>query len=302
MQNITRPRKPVFALMMSLVLPGFGQLYNGEPNKAIWLFLGFALLSIPGVALVALYLPNGWMMPALIFSILLTLAIWLYGMIDAWRHARRQQDYVVQAWQTSGVYTLVFILCNVLAMPLLMGYVRAHQVESFRIPSTSMVPSVLQGDFIFADKRYNCPGCKQRVRRGDIAIFTYPDNRTLYYIKRIIGLPGDHVQVRGNEVWVNGQSLTVRTTDTPSGVQVTERDGSRQWQVIWAPVKQRPSETDMTVPAGQVFMLGDNRNATKDSRYFGTVPLQDVVGKARQVWFSSNASGVRWGRLGEVIK
>ena len=58
----------------------------------------------------------------------------------------------------------------------------------------------------------------------------------------------------------------------------------------------------MTVPAGQVFMLGDNRNATKDSRYFGAVPLQDVVGKARQVWFSSNAGGVRWDRLGEVLE
>lgn len=302
MHNLTRPRKPIFALMMSLVLPGFGQLYNGEPNKAIWLFLCFALLSIPGVALVALYLPNGWMMPALVISIISTLAIWLYGMTDAWRIARRKQDYIPQVWQTSGVYTLVLILCNILAMPLLIGYVRAHQVESFRIPSTSMVPSVLQGDFIFADKRYNCPGCKQRVKRGDIAIFTYPNDRTLYYIKRIIGLPGDHVQVRDNEVWVNGQSLKVQATATPNGVQVTERDGSRQWQVIWAPVKERPPEADMTIPAGQVFVLGDNRNATKDSRYFGTVPLHDVVGKARQVWFSSNASGVRWGRLGEILE
>ncbi len=302
MNNLTRPRRPVFALMMSFVLPGFGQLYNGEPNKAIWLFLGFALLSIPGGALVALYLPSTWMMPALVVGIVLTLALWLYGMIDAWRGASRRQDYVPQVWQVSGVYALVFILCNVLALPLLISYVREHQVASFYLPSSSMAPSVLRGDIIFADKRYNCPGCKQGVKRGDIAIFAYPNNRTIYYIKRIIGLPGDHVRVKGNEVWVNGRSLTVTEAVTPNGVLATERDGGRQWKVIWAPVKDRPPEADMTVPAGQVFVLGDNRDAAKDSRYFGTVPLQDVVGKARQVWFSSDANGVRWRRLGEVLE
>jgi signal peptidase I len=196
---------------------------------------------------------------------------------------------------------LVLILCNVLALPLMMGYVRAHQVESFRLPSTSMEPSVLKGDFIFADKRYNCPGCKHAVKRGDIAIFTYPNDRTLYYIKRVIGLPGDRVQVRGNEIWVNGKSLKVRQDAIPNGLQVTESAGDGQWQVIWAAANENAHETNVTVPPGQVFVLGDNRSATTDSRIFGTVPLQDVIGKARQVWLSYNAAGVRWGRLGKVL-
>jgi signal peptidase I len=294
------PRKPAFALVMSLVLPGYGQLYNGELNKAIWLFLAFALLSIPGVALIALYLPGGWMMPALVLGLASTLSLWLFGMIDAWRGARLRREYVPGAWQLSGVYALVFIVCNVFALPLLIAYVRAHQVESFSLPSSSMAPSALQGDYIFADKRYNCPGCKQRVRRGDIAIFSYPNERTVYYIKRIIALPGDRVQIRGSEVNVNDKPLKIQESAGPNGTLVTESDGSRQWKVLWT--KAASAEVDMSVPAGQVFVLGDNRSVSTDSRLFGTVPLQDVVGRARQVWFSYEGGSVRWGRLGRILE
>lgn len=301
MNNILRPRHPLFALLMSLVLPGFGQLYNGEINRAIWLFLVFAIMTVPGVTLIALHLPSGWMMPCLIIALMLTVALWLFGMIDAWRGARRQPDYVPQAWQVSGIYLLVLILCDVIAFPLLTGYVRSHQVASFRIPSSSMEPSVLKGDIIFADKRYNCPGCKQEVKRGDIAIFTYPNNRTVYYIKRIIGLPGDQVQLRDHEIQVNGKSLKVNETVTTSGALVSEADGDRHWQVAWAVDEKHRPEADIAVPPGSVFVLGDNRTLSTDSRDFGTVPLQDVVGKARQIWFSYGDNGVRWARLGKVL-
>ena len=301
MIKVRQHRTYIIALAMSFILPGFGQLYNGDLNRAAWLFLCFAFLSVPGVALIALYLPGGWMMIALLASLALTLLIWLYGMADAWRSARRSLDQLPQAWQVSGIYMLVLVLCDGLALPLLASYVRAHQVESFYIPAASMEPSVLKGDFLFADKRYGCPGCKQAVKRGDIAIFAYPNDRTVSYIKRVIGLPGDRVQVRGNEVWVNGKSLKVREAVDPKGLQVTESAGDGQWQVTWAPADKHPPEADTTVPAGQVFVLGDNRDASIDSRTFGAVPLQDVLGKARQVWFSYDASGVRWGRLGKVL-
>lgn len=294
----TRPRKPLFALAMSLILPGFGQLYNGEANKAIWLFLGFAFLSVPGIALVALYLPGGWMMPALLASIAATLALWLYGMIDAWREATRRQDYRPASWQTGGAYLLVLVACNVVAQPLLIGYVREHQVESFSIPSASMEPGVLRGDVLFADKRYNCGGCKGRIRRGDIAIFTYPNDRTLKYIKRIIALPGDRVQVSGREVRVNGQPLS----SGPAGNDAAETEDGRRWTVRWGQGGAGLPDTDLVVPPGQVFVLGDNRSASADSRKFGTVPMPDVVGRARQVWFSRGPQGVRWGRLGLVLE
>jgi signal peptidase I len=294
------PRQPALALAMSLLLPGYGQLYNGEINKAIWLFLSFALLSVPGIAFVALVLPAAAMLPVLLASIAATLAIWIYGMIDAWRGARRRREYLRAPWQASGLYALVFILCNVIVLPLTVGYVRSHEVESFRIPSASMSPGILPGDILFADKSYNCPGCRRAVRRGDIAIFTYPNDRTMNYIKRVIALPGDRVRIHGIEVTVNSQPLTRQTAPTADGIEVTESEGERQWRVLWA--KDGAAEADLTVPPGQVFVLGDNRGASKDSRHFGTVPLEDVVGLARQIWFSHGLEGVRWSRLGLVVQ
>ncbi|MGZ3241554.1 MAG: hypothetical protein ACXWJK_15090, partial [Burkholderiaceae bacterium] len=99
MQNVTQARKPLLAALMSFVLPGFGQLYNGELNKAIWLFLGFAFLTVPGMALIALYLPNGLMLPTLLISLVMTLSTWVYGIVDAWRSARSKQDYSTCSWQ-----------------------------------------------------------------------------------------------------------------------------------------------------------------------------------------------------------
>ena len=290
MSNI-QPRKPLVALLMSLVLPGYGQLYNGHVNKGIWLFLAFALISVPGIAVAALYLPAMLTVPTLLLSAFAAIALWLFGMSDAWRQARRQQNYIPGGWQCSGAYAVVFFLCSGLALPLLINYVRSYQVEPFRIPSGSMAPAILQGDLLFADKRYNragwagLPGGRtSSVARGDIAIFTYPNDRTLKYIKRIIALPGDKVKIHNNEVQVNGVVLAAAPL-------TSQTDG-----------KQALTELDITVAAGQVFVLGDNRSNSTDSRDFGSVPMQDVVGKARQVWFSSGPEGVRWQRLGKVLE
>lgn len=298
----SNPRKPALAALMSLVLPGFGQLYNGEVNKAIWLFLMFAGVSQPALALAALYLPGAAMVAALLAGLLLTLALWLYGIADAWRTARNLPHYVARPWQLSGTYMLVLVLCDLIVLPLTVNTIRTRQVESFRVPSSSMEPGVLRGDFFFADKRYNCPACRHGVRRGDIALFVYPNDRTQIYIKRIIGLPGDRVQIQGERLTVNGVALTRQTRRGDGAVVTTEAWGERQWQARWSGTPAAQADVEITVPPGQVLVLGDNRNISADSRSFGTVPLQEVVGKARQVWFSSGDDGVRWSRLGQVLE
>ncbi len=298
---VIKPRNPWFALFMSMILPGFGQLYNGQLNKAIWFFLSFALLAIPAVAIFALYLPANWTLPAFILGLITVLSIWLINMVDAFRSARRRGDYVLKDWQNSGVYVLVLLLCNAIALPLLTNYVRQYQVESFRVPSGSMEPTVMTGDMLFADKRYNCPGCKSGVKRGDIAIFAYPNDRTQYFIKRVIGLPGETVKIQGADIFINGKTLRLAAQPSTTGIQVTETDGNNTWQVFWAKNDRRLPQTDITVPQGHVFVMGDNRAASHDSRFFGTVPLQDVVGKARQVWFSMHKGHVQWERLGKTL-
>ena len=107
-------RVPAIAALMSAALPGFGQLYNGQINRSIWFFLIFSLVTVPLIMLVALYLPAALMLGVLVVSVMLGLGVWLWGIVDAWRVANRTTAYRKKPWQTSGLYTGVFLLCATL--------------------------------------------------------------------------------------------------------------------------------------------------------------------------------------------
>ena len=142
------PRRAPVAALMSLLLPGLGQLYNGEVALALRLLLAFVLLAVPGPALVALHLPAGWMVPALVLGLLAALGLWGFAVVQAWRAARLRADWLLQPWQTGSLYLLVLLLGTGVGLPALTQHVRAHQVESFRIPSASMAPTLLPGDIV----------------------------------------------------------------------------------------------------------------------------------------------------------
>jgi len=302
------PRKPVLALVLSVILPGLGQLYNGQLNRGVFLFLAFVFVTLPFVAFVALVLPPVWLLPLLVLSLVATLGIYGYSIWDAWKVARQLVDYHPYPWQQPAIYISLLLFAYLSVLGSATQYIRGQLVEAFRIPSDSMTPNVLRGDFLFADKRVNCTGCKRQIRHGDIAIFVFPNNRTRLYIKRIIGLPGDEIRIQSREVFVNGKSLS--STGKSASVGRTEKKGLTLYEqgdkgnyaVLWGK-ESEVTGFKLTVPAGEVFVLGDNRGGATDSRDFGTVPLVDVVGLARQVWFSySPATGIRWSRLGKVLE
>jgi len=295
------PRNPWIAALFSLALPGLGQFYNGELNKALWMFLGFLLIGVfPGMTIAALYVPAALMLPLLLTSAGLTFGLWGLAIVDAWRGAARRQIYTRREWQVSGLY-VVLLLAGTALILTLAADVRQHMVQTFNIPTAAMRPGILRGDWLFADKRYNCPGCKTRVAVGDIGIFVFPNDRTQYYIKRVIGLPGDRVSITAHNVTVNGRSLSRSEAVEGDYTVVTEQAGQHSWRVQWKN-DSAGKDFDLTVPPGQIFLLGDNRDANTDSRNFGTVPLSDLVGNARQIWFSSGENGIRWGRFGKVLE
>lgn len=286
-------RLPILAAIMSAALPGFGQLYNGQVNKAIWIFILFSLMVIPVPAVIALFLPPAFTVVMIGLSLLITIAVWLYGIIDAWRAARDLSAYSLKPWQTTGAYVLVFILCNLIVLPLVLRYVQKNLVQAYSIPSASMSPTVQRGDYIFANKSYNCAVLCRSVKHGDVALFVYPNNRNWTYIKRIIGMPGDLVTAKDGVVSINGTSLGKPANNASN--TIVESYKGRSWSVSAEGVIPDFSET---VQDGFVFVMGDNRTKSKDSRVFGQVPLADVVGRARQVWFSFDDNGINWGRLG----
>lgn len=177
-------------------------------------------------------------------------------------------------------------------------FIRAFFVQAYKIPSSSMEPTLLVGDHILVIKclygiRIPFIG-KQLVefsepKRGEIVVFVYPRDPKKDFIKRVIGLPGERVEIRDKKVFINGQPL-----DDPWGV----------WERGEAP---RTDFGPVRVPEGHYFVMGDNRDNSMDSRYWGFVPRDNLIGRAFIIYWSWNSNGkgilekVRWGRIGKLL-
>jgi signal peptidase I len=184
-------------------------------------------------------------------------------------------------------------------------FVRTFVVQAFKIPSGSMEPNLLIGDHLLVNKFVFAPTLTSLERtllpidpisRGDIIVFKYPEDPARDFIKRVIGLPGDTIEMRDKKVYVNGMPLEepyVHFMDPPEEV------GSSAPDV--APGDLLRTFPPMTVPSDMYFMMGDNRDNSQDSRYWGFMPREYVKGKALFVYFSFGEGGgpafVRWSRL-----
>ena len=198
---------------------------------------------------------------------------------------------------------------------------RSFIVEPFRIPSSSMMPTLLVGDFILVNKfsyGVRWPVLNTKIfdtgepQRGDVVVFRYPRQPELDYIKRIIGLPGDHIAYYEKTLYVNGEK-EVRQPKGPyespsghhNGAQVfVEKLGDVEHDILVTPAKFG-LEGEYVVPEGHYFVMGDNRDNSNDGRYWGYVPEDHLVGKAFVVWmnwdWSSDGEGIIWSRWGSII-
>ena len=172
---------------------------------------------------------------------------------------------------------------------------RAFVVEPYRIPTGSMIPTLAVGDYVFVSKfayGLRLPVVNWKLvpvaqpRRGDVVVFVPPHERR-YFIKRVVGLPGDRIRVVMGELYINGQRVDVRVDDTDTaedGVQsYVESLGGRQHR-IQRFVGLRSREGEWRVPDESYFMLGDNRDMSEDSRYWGYVAGDQIVGRAIAIW------------------
>ncbi len=204
---------------------------------------------------------------------------------------------------------------------------RSFVVEPFRIPSGSMLPTLQIGDFILVNKYeygLRLPVLNDKVIEvdkpayGDVLVFRYPHDKSINYIKRVIGLPGDEIVYRDKKVLVNGveveqsnigrYNFSDERTSNSSRLQLTvlsESFAADSEFMILHDDKRPPLNLRFTVPDEHYFVLGDNRDHSNDSRFWGFVPEQNIVGKAFLVWFSWNyrdGEGIGWSRIGHSIQ
>lgn len=199
---------------------------------------------------------------------------------------------------------------------------RSFLIEPFRIPSGSMMPTLLSGDFILVNKfsyGIRLPVLNTKVielddpQRGDVVVFRYPKEPSVDYIKRVVGMPGDTISYFGKQVYINGElarQVSLGTyTSTGEGLYMTGRDrrkeqlGDIEHEILVD--KGRPSqEGEFIVPEGHYFVMGDNRDNSNDSRVWGFVPDENLVGKAFMIWMNWDGvqSRVSWERIGNMIE
>lgn len=265
----------------------------------------------------------------MVVAVVVTGAVWLLD-VRLWKPRRLQ---AAEALRQQGVEQAV--ISNAVKEPVLVEYarsffpvilavliLRSFLVEPFRIPSGSMMPTLLAGDFILVNKfsyGIRLPVVDTKMielgepERGDVLVFRYPKDPSVDYIKRVVGLPGDTISYFGKQIYVNGE-LARQTSLGPyvatgEGMHMTGADlrreqlGEIEHNILV--MKGRPSqEGEFIVPEGQYFVMGDNRDNSNDSRVWGFVSDEHLVGKAFMIWMSwdSVQSRVAWERIGTIIE
>lgn len=237
------------------------------------------------------------------FSFWLTMATLFTGAVwalDAWVLPYIFTRPQANAFQDKAPSKSLLVEYSVSLFPVLLAVLalRSFLVEPFQIPSTSMLPTLEVGDFIVVNKFYygvRLPVLKTKIadfnlpERGDVMVFV-PPHDSRYFIKRVVGLPGDRVVYRNKKLTVNGKmtDLKLMTQPTPfTDVYEEKLDGSTH--LINLDATGHVREGRWIVPQDHYFVMGDNRNVSEDSRYWGFVPSGNIVGKAFAIWMHKKA-------------
>lgn len=308
-----RQRRPWIAALLSLIVPGLGHLYAGYPVAAVLAYAA-ALFSF-GLMLAA------WLLiPSAPTNIVLGLAafptIYLALPIHAGILAARQPaTFELRPYNRWYVYVGIYVMLGVVLFPRAQEYLKRY-VEAYRIPSAAMGPTLMIGDYLYVIKTLTA---RKEISNGSVVVFESVEEPGLKVIKRVVGLPGDTLVMTDGTLRRNGQDLTesyaVHQNPTRSE-DAEQRAKMRAWQVAHTVGTDRGSYAPdvqhwgpVVVPPDSFLALGDNRDASYDSRYYGFVPFGHVIGKPRVIYLSLERDttggvhrGVRWSRIGQRVR
>jgi signal peptidase I len=218
--------------------------------------------------------------------------------VDSATHAGKPQPTLVPSEIVAGENTLLLAGQALLSIIVVAIFIITFTVQPFRIPSASMVPTLLVGDFLLVDKqtadRDLTPLAPGKIHRGDVIVFHFPANPSLHLVKRVVGLPGERLRMHNDQVFINGKSLqepyAVYRPSLPDSFRdnfprltATDPEVDAQW---WMQLRHLEDHGELRIPPNNFFVLGDNRNNSEDSRYWGLVPAGTIIGKPLLVYLS----------------
>lgn len=307
----TRRRKPLTSIVLSLIMPGLGHIYCGRIVKGIILaFLSGILIPVIFGTLSVSH--SSVRIAVIITAVFASIAVWLIAVIDSWYAAKHTTaSYILKDYNRWYVYVILILMSTGNSTQISFN-VRSILVEAFRVPVASNYPTIVPGDRFLANKlAYK----NSDPKRGDLIVFINPENRRQNYIKRVVAVAGDTVEIKDNELYVNDQQLKrqklpqsvldnirIKVNGEPlEGDVFYEINGEAEYKIFLAkpPHEQAPHDfTKITVPKYHCFVLGDNRNLSRDSRHVGPIPLATIKGRADYLYSPAKD----WSRFGKINK
>jgi len=297
-------RFPWVALALSFLSSGVGHIYCGRIVKGLFLYSARFLLPLLCIIAAFAQPSNGVFLGLILVPAAATVMIYLYSPIDAYAIAKRAGlDYKLKEYNRASLYWLLVAMQLAYPVALIFG-TREYVYEAFFISERSMSPNFLAGDRILVNKRPFRDGFPER---GDVVVFRTPPSEVgRTWIKRVIGVAGDRIVIKGREIEVNGKKLERDRVPRESIAQIRkqvegyvhyESHAGRRYRVLFADDSFDGSamdEINVTVPDRSVFVIGDNRDRSRDSRHIGSIHVGDVIGYVDYIYFPAET----WSRFG----
>lgn len=300
--EISHVRKPWVAMSLSLTCCGLGQLYCGRAGRGLVMY-SLSMLVGPLIAIAAILGGSTLAVVMLLVTLIAFLALTVWSAYDARNTACRMAaiDFEPQDYNRPVVYGLMALTWLPYALGLAL-YLRANVVEAFYLPTSSMAPTLVRGDCVLTNKL----GIGTRdLERGEVVVFRNPQNRRQKFIKRIVALPGETVEIKAGQLLIDGKPLkrepaplneSDQHAKADSGQTLYEWNGERRYTILVGKDADRMDTPQQTVQAGSYFVLGDNRGLSLDSRELGTISHGEIVGCVVYLY----RPGDTWKRFGPV--
>ncbi len=302
-------RKPLTAFVLSLIMPGLGHVYCGRIVKGIILAF-FSSILIPVIFGALSVSQSSIRMAVVIVSLFLFLAILLIAVIESWYTARHTaQNYTLKEYNRWYIY-LILILMGTGSSTQIAFNIRSTLVEAFRVPADSVYPTIVTNDRVLANKlAYK----NSDPQIGDLVVFMNPEDRHINFIKRVVAVADDTVEIKDNELYINDQKLEKHKLPQSildkiridaegkllDGEVFEEINNGARYKIFLAKAPHNHTSSDFAkirVPKYHCFVLGDNRNMSYDSRNFGSIPLGTIKGRVDYLYWPAKD----WSRFGKI--